>query len=54
MKKIFIFTALSALMIAPGVSQAQSKRENRRKKCACCGRTSSKKKPETGIRSRIK
>jgi hypothetical protein len=36
-------------MIAPGVSQAQSKRENRRKKCACCGRTS-KKKPETGIK----
>ena len=50
MKKIFIFTAFSALMLAPAVSQAQSNRENRKKKNAPVAVALPAKKPETGIK----
>jgi hypothetical protein len=50
MKKIFIFTAFSALMLAPAVSQAQSNRENSKKKNAPVAVAPPAKKPETGIK----
>ncbi|MBU0940346.1 MAG: zinc-dependent metalloprotease [Bacteroidetes bacterium] len=50
MKKILILSAFSALMIAPIASNAQSSRENKKKKNASVAVAPPAKKPETGIK----